>query len=114
MGLGSFFSAVLAKIGAVVVWLGSFGVAVFVALWDIGKDGFCWCFDAVLKLSTGIISSLDVSGFATFTASGWGALPGELVNILGLLGVGTAITIIASALGIRMALQLIPFVRLGS
>lgn len=114
MGLGSFFSAVLAKIGAVVAWVGSLGVAVFVALWDIGKDGFCWCFEAGLQFAIWIMSTLDVSGVSGFAASGWGSLPGEIVNILGLLGVGTAIGIIASAIGIRMALQLIPFVRLGS
>lgn len=112
--VGSFFTMLYAKIAAVVSWFGLLFVAVFVAFWDLIKDAFSWLFDQVLGVAVSAITAIDVSGISGFSADGWGALPAELVNILGLLGLGTALGIIAAAISIRLALQLIPFVRLGS
>lgn len=112
--LGSFFGAILAKLGAIVQWVIDLVLAVFVSMWDLFKDVISWCFESVLDVATTAISGIDVTGLNGFAASGWGALPGEIVNALGLLGVGTAITIITTAIGIRLMLQLIPFTRLGS
>ena len=44
----------------------------------------------------------------------WSSMPEEIINILGLLGVGPACGIIVAAIAIRLVLQLIPFTRLGS
>jgi hypothetical protein len=112
--LGSFFSAVIAKIAALVAWFSALAVAVFVSFWDIFKDVFSWVFEQMMTVSTSAVGSIDVSAMSGYSAQGWGAITGPIVNILGLLGVGTAITIIASAISIRLVLQLIPFVRLGS
>lgn len=102
----------LAKISALLSWFGSLFVAVFVSLWDMVKDAFSWLFDQCLGVAVSAVSAVDVSGLANVT--GWGELPAEIINIMGLLGVGHAVTIITSAITIRFALQLIPFVRLGS
>ncbi len=112
--VGAFFTALMAKVSAVVAWFGALAVALFVSFWDIFKDIFSWLFEQVMSISTSAVGSIDVSAMSGYSAMGWGSVTSEVANILGLLGVGTAITIIASAISIRLVLQLIPFVRLGS
>lgn len=109
--MGGFFTTLFAKIAAVVKWVSDLWVAIFVAAWDLVKDGFSWLFDQVLSVAVAAITAIDLSGI---TAQAWGSIPGDIGNILSLLGVGTAITMITAAITIRIGLQLIPFVRLGS
>lgn len=109
----AFFRLLLSKIVAVVGWVGELAKAVFVALWDMVKDAACWPFEQMLKIVIATLNSFDTSAL-TGSVQGWGSLPAELLNVLGLLGVGTALTIIGAAIAIRFGLQLIPFVRLGS
>lgn len=111
--MGALFTALFAKIAAVIAWFGKLAVAVFEALWDFIRDAACWPFEQLMDVVVSAVQALDLSGFAGFT-SAWGELPAELVNILGLLGVGHAAAIIVSAISIRLVLQLIPFTRLGS
>lgn len=110
--MGAFFSSLFAKIAAVAKWFGDLFVAVFVALWDMVKDGFSWLFEQVMDVAIDAASTIDVSGISA--AGGWGSLPAEVINILALIGVGEATTIIVAAIGVRLVLQLIPFTRLGS
>jgi hypothetical protein len=112
--VGAFFTTLFAKISSVVAWFSSLFVAIFVSLWDIFKDVFSWLFEQVLTVSITAVSSIDTSAVSNAAAGGWGSLPGDVLNILQLIGVGQAITIIASSIVIRLGLQLIPFVRLGS
>jgi hypothetical protein len=109
--MGGFFTTLFAKIAAVVKWVSDLWVAIFVAAWDLLKDGFSWLFDQVLSVAVAAITAIDLSGI---TSQAWGTIPGDIGNILSLLGVGTAITMITAAITIRIGLQLIPFVRLGS
>ena len=102
-----------AKISAVLSWFSTLFVAIFTAAWAMGKDTFSWLFDQVLKVAISIISTLDVSALQSLANSA-GGVPASIVNILSILGVGTAVSIISAALLIRLGLQLIPFVRLGS
>ncbi|MEC5213388.1 hypothetical protein RCH06_001934 [Polaromonas sp. CG_9.5] len=111
--MGAFFTAILAKVVGFAEWIGRLFVAVFVAVWDLLRDVVTWPFDQLLDLAKSGIEGIDVSGITT-NLSAWGSLPAEVSNILGLLGAGTAINIIASAIAVRLVLQLIPFVRLGS
>lgn len=111
--MGNFFTILFAKIAAAVSWFGDLFVAVFVSLWDVLKDVFAWLFDQCMSVVVSAVSSLDVSGMSSY-ASASGSLPASILNVLSLLGVGTAIGIITSAIGIRLILQLIPFTRLGS
>ena len=111
--MGAFFSAILAKIVAVVAWFGALAVAVFVALWLVLKDAFSWLFEQVLTVALSAISDIDTTSLVDL-AQAAGALPASVINVLLLLGVDTAIVIITSAIAIRLVLQLIPFTRLGS
>jgi hypothetical protein len=107
------FTMLFAKIAAVLGWIGKLWVAIFVAVWDVCKDAFSWLFEQVLKVAITALEALDLSSISQYTLSA-GSLPAEVMNVLSLLGVGTAIGIITAAIGIRLAMQLIPFVRLGS
>lgn len=106
------FTLLFSKIAAVIQWFYDLFIAIFVALWDIIKDGFSWCFEQVMDIVVDAVSTVDVSGISA--VGGWGSFPAEVLNILALLGVGQATTIIVTAIGIRLVLQLIPFTRLGS
>lgn len=107
------FTMLFAKISAVLTWIGELWSLIFIAIWDVVKDAWSWCFEQVCKVGITAIGALDVSTITQYTLSA-GNLPAEVMNVLALLGVGTAISIITAAIGIRLALQLIPFVRLGS
>lgn len=111
--MGAAFTLLFSKISAVTSWIGSLWVAIFVAAYDMARDAISWCFDQALQVATSAVSTIDVSGLNGY-ASQAGTLPADLLNVLALLGVGTAISIITVAIGIRLVLQLIPFVRLGS
>lgn len=111
--MGAAFTLLFAKISAVVAWIGNLWVAVFAALWDWIRDAACWPFEQALEIAASAIEAIDLSGLQSYTGS-WGSLPGEIINILGLLGVGTCSAIIVAAIGVRLVLQLIPFTRLGS
>ena len=111
--IGAAFTMLFAKITAVLTWIGQLWVAIFVALWDMAKDAWSWPFDQILQVATTAINAVDLGGLSG-SLQGWGSVPADVMNILGLLGVGQALGIIGAAIGIRFALQLIPFVRLGS
>lgn len=106
------FTLLFSKIAEVIQWFYDLFIAIFVALWDVIKDGFSWCFEQVMDIVVDAVSTVDVSGISS--VGGWGSFPAEVLNILALLGVGQATTIIVTAIGIRLVLQLIPFTRLGS
>ncbi len=111
--MGAAFTMLFAKIAAVLVWVGQLFVKCWVAVWDLVRDAACWPFEQVMKIVVGAVESIDLSGIQPYTSMA-GDLPGEIVNIMGLLGVGTCCAIIAAAIAIRLILQLIPFTRLGS
>lgn len=111
--MGAYFTTLFAKIAAVVAWFSALFVAIFVALWDLIKDAFSWLFEQIMKVAVSAVSGVDVSAFSAY-ANGVAGIPSEILNILALLGVGSAIAIITAAIGLRLVLQLIPFTRLGS
>ena len=60
-----------------------------------------------------VVDAVDVTAFdglGNLTAM----IPATVLQVLSAVGVGQALTMILAALAIRFALQLIPFVRLGS
>lgn len=111
--MGALFTSLFAKLAAIVGWIGDLAVAVFTALWDFVRDAACWPFEQFMDVVVTAVQAVDLSGFSQYVHV-WSDLPPELVNILGLLGVGHASAIIVMAIGIRLVLQLIPFTRLGS
>lgn len=99
-----------------IVALGAYVLNLFKALvtavWDIFTDAVAYVFDKLLSFAVSALSALDVTGISGINA--WGSLPADVSNILGLIGLGQCMGIIAAAIGIRLVMQLIPFVRLGS
>lgn len=106
-------SMLIAKLAAAVEWIGNLFKAVFGAMWDIGRDLVCWVFESFVDVAIGALGSVDFSALGSW-AGYWSGLPDGVVEVLGAVGVTTAVGIIATAIGVRMLLQLIPFVRLGS
>ena len=107
------FTMLFAKISAVLTWIGELFVKCWVAVWDALRDASAWPFDQITDVAVSAVQSIDLSGITPYLGAA-GGLPAEILNIMALLGVGTCISIIAAAIGIRVVLQLIPFVRLGS
>lgn len=93
--------------------LSNFFKDIFIALWELVKDFFYWIFETITNLAVSIISSFDVSGIQSHTGA-FGTIPSDILNVCGLLHMGTCMSIIGTALVIRLVLQLIPFVRFGS
>jgi len=111
--LAKFFNLIISKIAAVLTWIGNLFKAVFTAGWDFIRDAVCWPFEQIMDIVLSAISSIDMTGISDQVGA-WASLPAELLNILGLLGIGIAASIVVAAIGVRLVLQLIPFVRLGS
>lgn len=111
--LAAGLSLLISKVAALASWFGALFVAVFAALWWLVTDAAVWVFDQVLSVAVSAVGSLDWSA-----AEGWGAywsmVPAEMWDVLSVIGLGTAFQIIAAAIAIRFALQIIPFTRLGS
>ena len=106
-------SFILDKIIASVKWIGDLFVEVFKAGWHLLTDVVCWGFESLLRLVVSILGGFDFSGLASY-AGGWAGLPGQVLEVLGAIGISQAVGIIVTAIGIRIMLQLVPFTRLGS
>jgi len=95
------------------------GIAVFfyrlfLTLITALKDLFLWALESVfsavtylLSGLTGLFGQMDVSSYMS-------AIPSQVAWVFVQVGLPNALVIISSAIGIRLILQLIPFVRLGS
>lgn len=86
---------------------------IFTSLFELLKDVFYWLLETLLDFAISIIGEFDFSAITQYLDA-FGDLPSEIINILGLIGIGESLAIIGAAIVIRMLLQLIPFVRLGS
>lgn len=111
--MGALFTTLFAKIAAVIDWVGLLAVAVFVACWDFIRDAACWPFEQLLEIVVSAVEAIDTSA-VTGQLSIFSSIPAPVLEVMGAVGAGTCFTIIGGALVIRFALQLIPFVRLGS
>lgn len=107
----SFFTSLLSKISGLAKWFLSVFKQIFVDIWNVVTDMFCWVLDSALSLAASIVSAINVP-FSPGTY--YSMIPPEMANVLGLIGIPQAIGMIVAALVIRFLLQLIPFVRLGS
>ena len=109
----SFLTAISSALQAFFLSIVTMVQSVFLSLWTMFQDVFLWTIDQVLTLVTSILSTLNLA-FITSHAGAFGSIPSETLNVMGLLGFGDCMAVIASAIGIRILLQLIPFTRLGS
>ena len=112
--MGAFFTAILAKFTGLATFFIALATAFFVAFWLLGTDLGVWFFEQVLDLLISILNSFSFD-LSIFNLSNYLAgIPPDLANMLGLIRLGEAFTIIFSAIVIKITLQLIPFTRLGS
>lgn len=112
--MGSFFSLLYAKISGLAGFFILLAIAFFAALWFFGTDLACWVFEQIMSIAVSALNGFNVD-FSIFNPAQYiSALPSEITNIFGLLGLGQALAILLSAVIIRITLQLIPFTRLGS
>lgn len=111
--MGGLFSQLLAKLTSIVTWVSDLIKAVFKAAWDMLADLGAWVFEQMMEIVQAAVGVLD---FSTISAhlSTFAAIPAGVLEVLAASGVGTGLAIVGSALVVRMGLQLIPFVRLGS
>ena len=116
VGIGAFFTAMLAKFAALAAWFGALAVAAFSAFWLLGTDVVCWAFEGLLKVIASVLQGLPgPDAFAAMNPAQYVAgLPPDLVNMVGLIRLGEALAIILAAISIKLVLQVIPFTRLGS
>lgn len=129
--MGAFFSNILAKIAALAAYIGQLftnlfqtfvnfaqflldcTVQMFVDSWEMVTDVPVWIFESLLDIVSAVLASINFTPINN-ALSAFGQVPADIANLLGLLGVGEALAVISAALAIRILLQLIPFVRLGS
>lgn len=112
-GIVQGLTLLLSKIAALASWLGELAVAVFTSAWLALTDLISWAFAGFLSIAVTAINSLDLGGLTAY-AAGWSGLPSEMIEVLQAVGLTSAFGIIISAIIVRVILQLIPFVRLGS
>lgn len=92
-------------------WLLGLVVNVILAFYDMQTDVACWIFDQVLDIVDVVIESADVGALQNYDLAGYlGSLPADLLNILGLVGVGDCAAIITAAVITRVILRFIPFI----
>lgn len=106
---------VVDKIDGLIDWLFELVPNLIKALVLMFKDLFLWCLEQVLDLAKGVLDG--ITGFDDIIAQAatiWAGVPPEVMLVVQAIGLGTALTIITGAIMIRLVLQLIPFVRLGS
>lgn len=110
-GIFQFFTSLLSKIVNFAKWLLAVAKQVFVDLWNICTDLFCWAFESLLSIAVVMLDSIAIP-FNPQTY--YSLVPPGLANVMGYIGVPQAAAIIVSGLTIRFLLQTIPFVRWGS
>ena len=100
-------------------WLFDFISSFFSSCWDILKLGLdaiitllttvlYWFWDGFLWLVTNLISTLDLSALAFNQYAAWADLPPQLLYLINQLALPQCAAMIASAIAIRMILNLIP------
>lgn len=106
---------VVDKLDGFIDWLFDLWKSYWKSLLTLLKDFFLWIMEQLLALAkTAMDGMTGFDSIIAAAASTWSAIPPEVVAVLQAIGLGTALGLIAAAILIRLALQLIPFVRLGS
>ncbi len=116
--LKDFIAKLWDKITKFTEWVIEVIKALITAVWDMFTDLIAWAFEQVLDIVGIAIDTMYTESGADDliqrVASSWDGLPKEVTMVMSSIGLGTAMSMIAAALFIRVLLQLIPFTRLGS
>ena len=94
--------------------IGKFFEKLIRSLWDLLTDFFLFVFELCLEIVTFILSGIG-SLLSFFDPTNYlTALPADVLAVASAVGIGEASSIVVMSLLVRLSLQLIPFVRLGS
>ena len=92
----------------------NFCYSCLLTLSDLLKDLACFLLDGVFALVLHVVNGFSVL-FSSFNVVQYiSMIPEETQQIMALVGVNEASSIIVAAISIRLLLQIIPFTRLGS
>lgn len=72
------------------------------------KSIFYWFFDQLCTFVLWVINGIDLQNFSLSDFMNWAGLPPQLTYILNACGFSTCLTMVSSALLIRLLLNLIP------
>lgn len=114
----AFVKAIFSSIKKFIDWLGKMFLEVFVALWDMLTDAFVWVLEGLFEIVADLLDGLT-DGFAfneliNVFLGLWNQIPPEVISMMQAIGVPSALSIVVVGILTRLAMQLIPFVRLGS
>lgn len=95
-------------------WLLELLLALLELLGVIVIDMVCYVLDGLGEFLIWAVSSVDLTSLADKAAQMWSNVPHSALALAFDLGAFQALSIIGTALMVRLALQLVPFTRLGS
>lgn len=87
---------------------------VFLSLWTLVTDFFAWILESLLAIVVGALTALGSIPGASLFSGAMEMLPPEAWTFMLRFNLPLCSGIIMGAIVIRLLLQLIPFVRLGS
>ena len=88
--------------------------ALCLTIYTFIKDAFIWFFEQLMDLCIFILEGMENLFDGLDVTQYFSAIPSEVQWVMQQLGLGTAMGMIVGAIVIRLILQLIPAVRLGS
>lgn len=101
MDLTAPFAALFSYIGKIATWCLD-GI-----LWLLGK-AFFLPFDGLLTCISTLFKAIDLSSFLASYVMNWVGLPPQMIWFVNAVGIPSGVAILTGAIGIRMALNLIP------
>lgn len=87
---------------------------IVLSIYDMLKDFFIWILEQLSNVGLMVLNGLGSMFTGLDVGSYWGAIPPETAYFLNIIGLSQAMGMIITCLGIRIILQMIPFVRWGS
>lgn len=100
-GILEFCNSFVSMIYALGKWCLDGGLEVF-------KMGLYWLFDGFYSVVSGVLASLNFGNLLVSLTSGFDLLPSQVVYVIDQCGIGSCITMICSAILIRVCLNIIP------
>ena len=75
---------------------------------EVGELCIYWLFDGFYTLVSSLLSTLNFGNLLVDLTAGFDILPSQVVYVIDQVGLGTALTMICSALVVRVCLNIIP------
>jgi hypothetical protein len=91
-----------------------FSYSLLLSLLVMLKDLFYFILEQVFDLALLVLDGMGALFSGLNISQYMSALPAQTISIISVIGLGEAMGMIVTCLSIRMLLQLIPFIRLGS